>query len=141
MKTIGFQLKSNEAIIVVLDQDENGVVFLTEESIKLKVDDHLKSEEISQFRNQVFSLFDNLKPNSIGIIVRNSKGKGIHAPSPISFKLEGIIQLYDKLEVDLIWPKSLDAFVKKNPVPVKAKHNYQESALNLAYYLLENGKK
>lgn len=141
MKAIGIQLRSNEAIIVVLDQDESGSIFLTDESIKLKIDDHLKSEEIHQFRNQIFSLFDNLKPTSIGVIVRNSKGKGIHAPSPISFKLEGIIQLYDKLEIDFIWSTSIDAFLKKNPLTIKGKHNYQESALKLAYYLLKNGKK
>ena len=137
--TIGIQLKGNEAIVVVLMEDTEGMLEISKSSIKLKIDNHLNSEEIKQFRSQVTSLFDNLKPNKIGVLARNPKGNGIHSPSPISFKLEGVIQLYEKVDIEFIWPQSLKPFIKKNAKPIFANHKYQEDALDIAYYLLKNG--
>jgi hypothetical protein len=139
MNTIGIQLKGSEAILVVLAEDAEGNLEISKSSIKLKLDNHLNSDEVKQFRSQVSSLFDNLKPNKIGVLARNPKGNGVHSPSPISFKLEGVIQLYEKVEVEFIWPKSLQSFLKKNPKPISANFKYQDDALEVAYYLLKNG--
>jgi hypothetical protein len=139
MKTIGVQLKGSEAIVVILEKDEVGNIEISKSSTKLKIDDHLNSDEVKQFKSQINSLFDTIQPIRIGVLARNPKGNGIHSPSPISFKLEGVIQLYEKVDIQFIWPQSLKPFLKKNTKSVIANYKYQEDALDVAYYLIKNG--
>lgn len=136
MKTIGIQIKSTEAILVVLEKDKLGNIVQTNESSRFDLDDPSKPNQVKQFRDQINSAFDSIKPFRIGIVARNANGKGQRAPSPISFKLEGIIQIYDKLEIELVWPQTTIAYFKKNPKTTKAKNKYQEDAFDLAFYLI-----
>lgn len=136
MKAIGIQIKSSEAILVVLEKDEKGNIFQTTESSKYGISDPSKPNQIKQFRDQINSAFDSIYPSRIGIVSRNANGKGQRAPSPISFKLEGIIQLYEKLEIEIIWPQTTIAYFKTNPKVLKANNKYQEDAFDLAYYLI-----
>ncbi|MDQ0477100.1 DUF3010 family protein [Chryseobacterium sp. MDT2-18] len=138
MKTIGIQIKSNEIILVVLRKDESGIITQTKESSKFKVDDHNQQEQIKQFKNQVNSFFDSVDANKIGIVARNAKGKGLMSPSPVSFKLEGIIQLYEKTEIELVSKKTIDAYLKKNEKEITAEKILQNDSFDLAYYLIKN---
>jgi hypothetical protein len=138
MKIIGIQIKSSEAIIVVLERDENGEIKQTNESIKFDISDPNNVNHVRQFKDQINSAFDNINPDRIGILARNAKAKGKMAPSPMSFKLEGIIQLYDKKDSEFFWPQTLLAYYKKNPAAPVAKHVYQQEAFNLAHYLFNN---
>ncbi len=135
MKTIGIQIKSTTAILVVLEKDTNGVIAQTNESVKFDIQEPNDSKQVKQFRDQVNAAFDSINPDRIGIVVRNAKAKGDRTPSPISFKLEGIIQLYDKVDIEFIWPQTLTAHFKKKPQTQSAKHKYQEDAFNVSYYL------
>jgi hypothetical protein len=136
MKTIGIQIKSNEAIIVVLEKDSVGNIIQTKESAKFEIGDPTKPNQVKQFRDQINTDFDSIGASRIGVVARNANGKGQRAPSPISFKLEGIIQLYDKLEVELVWPQTTIAYFKRNPKTTKAKNKYQEDAFDVAYFLI-----
>ncbi len=136
MKAIGIQIKGAEAIVVVLDKDINGNIFQTNESSKFKIDDASINNQVKQFRDQINTTFDSVSAKRIGIVARNAKGKGDRAPSPISFKLEGIIQLYDKLDIEFVWPQTTTAYYKKNVVTIKPKHVYQSDAFDVAYYLI-----
>jgi hypothetical protein len=136
MKTIGIQIKSKEAILVVLEKDKLGKIVQTSESVKFDIEDPSKPNQIKQFRDQINSAFDSIRASRIGIVARNANGKGQRAPSPISFKLEGIIQIYDKLEIELIWPQTTIAFFKKHPKNVVARNKYQEGAFDVAFYLI-----
>ncbi|MCT4083749.1 DUF3010 family protein [Elizabethkingia anophelis] len=136
MKTIGIQIKSNEAIMVVLAKDTDGNITQMDTSAKFKIDDHMQQEQVRQFREQVSSFFDSVNPDKVGILVRNPNAKGQMTPSPISFKLEGIIQLNDKKEIGLIWKKTLNAFFKKNEKMMNAEKIYQSEAFDVAYYLI-----
>lgn len=138
MKTIGIQIKSNEIILVVLLKDENGSITQTKESSKFKVDDHNQQEQIKQFRNQVNSFFDSVGADKIAIVARNAKGKGLMSPSPVSFKLEGIIQLYEKTQIELVSKKTIDAYLKKNEKEITAEKILQNDSFDLAYYLIKN---
>jgi hypothetical protein len=60
------------------------------------------------------------------------------APSPVSFKLEGIIQLYEKVEVEFVAPQTTKAFLKKNACPVLPFKKKQQDAFDVAYYLLNS---
>lgn len=136
MKTIGIQIKSSEAILVVLEKDINGVVSQTNESVKFGITDPTKGNQVKQFRDQINAAFDSIKPNKIAIVARNANAKGDRTPSPVSFKLEGIIQLYDKVDVELFYKITTMSFFKKNALTGKAKHKYQDDAYELAHYLI-----
>lgn len=137
MKTIGIQIKSTEAILVVLEKNEEGVISQTQDSARFDIQEPLVATQIRQFKDQINTAFDSVKPVKIGIVARNANAKGDLMPSPMSFKLEGIIQLYEKIEVQIIWKPTITAFFRKKNFDIKAKHKYQNDAFDLALYLLE----
>lgn len=143
MKTIGIEIKSLDAIIVVLEEGPDGSLLLCPESTKISINDSLDSDQVKQFRASIGVTLDGIKADRIGIIARNGKTiPGQRGPSPFSFKIEGIIQLYDKTDVEIVWPQTISAFQKKTPDHgIEPRFNYQLGALNLAHYLLNTSKK
>lgn len=138
MKTLGIQIKSNEVILVVLQKDTSGIIKQLPESTKFKLEDANDHLQVRQFRDQVNTAFDSIKPDKIGILARNAKAKGTMAPSPMSFKLEGIIQLNDKYSLSFVWPQSILPFMKKNTPTLTSNKKLEEDAFNVAYYLMYN---
>lgn len=139
MKAIGIQIDGDETIIVVLHKDVNGTITQTDECVRFNIADHSVSAQVQQFRDQVNSTFDLITPAIIGIKMRNAKAKErgtVRPPSPISFKLEGIIQLYSKCNIDFVWPQTITACKKRNGDFPASKHKYQQDAFDIAYYLL-----
>jgi len=136
MKVIGIEIKSSEAILVVLKRDSDGQIMQTNECTKFGIDDSQSNAQVRQFFQQVNASLDTINPGLIGILARNGKAKGVMAPSPFSFKLEGLFQLYNKKEVELVWPQSVSAYFKKHPVAVASHKKYQQDAFNLAYFLI-----
>jgi len=135
MKVIGIEIKSTEAILVVLE-DSNGVIKQTAESTKFGINISENNNQVRQFMQQVRASFDNINADFIGILARNGKAKGVMMPSPFSFKLEGLFQLYEKREIIFVWPQTVSAFLKKNECPQSPDKKYQMAAFHLAYYLL-----
>lgn len=138
MKTIGIQINSNEIVLVVLTLGKDGKIDFGNESAKFKIENSEDQKQIKQFRDQMNTIFDLVDPDRIAILARNAKAKGRMAPSPVSFKLEGIIQLYDNKDIELVWPQTIAAFYKKNQRVISPKNKYQEDATSLAYFLLYN---
>jgi hypothetical protein len=138
MKALGVQIKSNEAILVVLSKQPDGTVTQSVECTTFEIKDIYNSNQIRQFRDQINIAFDSIKPDRIAICKRNENGKGMMAPSPVSFKLEGIIQLYEKIEVEFIAPQTTKAFLKKNVCSVLPFKKKQQDAFDVAYYLLNS---
>lgn len=136
MKALGIQIKTNEAILVIL-KEKDGEITQTDECAKFEIADIYNSNHVRQFRDQINIALDTIKPNRVGIYKRNVNGKGKMAPSPASFKLEGIFQLYEKSDIEFVAPATIAAFLKKNPAPIKAKNKYQQDAFDLAYLLLK----
>lgn len=137
MKTIGIQIIGGEAILVVLKKQDDGTIIQTNECAKFSIGDHTNPEQVRQFREQINSAFDTIQPDSIGIVARNANGRGDMAPSPLSFKLEGIIQLYEDINVQLIWKQTTSAYFKKNTKTLTPKHKYQTDAFDAAYYQIK----
>lgn len=139
MKIIGIQIDADEAILVVLNKNAEGTITQTDECVRFNLADHTNSAQVRQFRDQVNSTFDLINPSIIGIKMRNAKAKGsagVRPPSPISFKLEGIIQLYTKCDIEFVWPQTITAFKKKHGNFPLSKNKYQQDAFDIAYYLL-----
>lgn len=138
MKTVGIQLKGNEAIIVVLEEI-NGQLMQSSESTKIKLEEPENFAHVRLCRDQIFVVLDSLQADRVAIIARiggASRGP-VRPSSPVTFKMETIFQLYSKKDILVIWGATIAAFLKKNACPLAAKHNYQKDALELAYYLMK----
>ncbi len=128
MKICGVDLKSNNAILVLLDDKE----FIDLKIKKITLEDDEKQEDIRNFCSE-FLLF--LEQNGIDkIVIKKRAKKGNFAGGPVTFKMEGLIQLNPICDVDLISSQSISSFEKKNEIdfPISLK-KYQEQAFLTAY--------
>jgi hypothetical protein len=138
MKVLGIEISGREVRIVALEKRENEIVDYTEKYKPISLEDDEISSNVILFKNTLFSVFDNFAPNEIVIKYRNPKGKGLHAPSPISFKIEGLIQIYSAAKVSFVNPATLAAFYKKNKLEITPSFGYQHEAIKIAYHYLKN---
>jgi len=132
MKTIGIDIDKKKVIVVALETTPN-FVQLQPEIKYFELKDDRDGTELKTFMNALHSYFDSISADKIGIVTRQTKGR--FAASPYSFKVEGLIQLYDKTEIEFVTPQALNAHFKKNEIPLSFAFSYQEKALKLACYL------
>ncbi len=128
MKICAIELKSNNAILVVLDNKE----YLDLKIKKLILENDESQEDIRKFCNE-FLLF--LEQNKIEkIVIKKRAKKGNFAGGAITFKVEGLIQLNPICEVELISPQAISSFEKKNKLAYPSSlKKYQEQAFLTAY--------
>lgn len=133
MKTIGIEIDKNKAIFYVLENDGTSLVNRTNDFKNLILADDRDNSEVRNFQSIIFTHFDTINPSRIAILARQSKGR--FASSPISFKIEALIQCYQKVEVEFIAPQTLTTYYKKNDFNVQLSYNYQENSARLANFL------
>lgn len=135
MRVIGIELGKKRAICFALERDSHGTyINLTGNFSYLEIKEDQNNEEIKNFQSAIHTFFNSINPNAIAIISRQTKGR--FSSSTYSFKLEGLIQCYDRVDVEFVSPRTLSAYYKKNPLSVAFENNYQENAVKLANYLL-----
>ena len=130
MKVCGIELKSNNAILAILDDKE----FIDIKIKKITLEDDENQDNIRKFCNE-FLLF--LEQNQIEkVIMKKRAKKGNFAGGAVTFKMEGLVQLNPLCEVQLISAQSISSFEKKNIVekPSSLK-KYQEQAFLAALAL------
>ncbi|CAA9199457.1 DUF3010 family protein [Flavobacterium collinsii] len=145
MKVLGIEIKGREVRIIALEENSSGQINdITGGYKPIKLEDDEIAQNVILFRKSLHATFESFNPDIITIRWRNPKPakfdqseKNLSA-SPISFKIEGIIQSFESADVRLIKPQTSTAFIKKNPLPFKAKYSYQEEALKIAYYQIKN---
>jgi len=128
MKICAVELKSNNAILTVLDNKE----FIDLKIKKIILENDEKQEDIRLFCNE-FLLF--LEQNQIEkIVIKKRAKKGNFSGGAVTFKMEGLIQLNPICDVELISPQAISSFEKKNNIdfPQNLK-KYQEQAFLTAY--------
>lgn len=133
MKTCGVEIDNKSVIIVGLEMFDDGTFEICKHSTKVSLTEHESSISVKEFLAEVSSKLDAIGADSISILKRQMKGQ--FAAGGLSFKIEGLIQCYKPLEVNLISPLTVKAYLKKSPNPITAKYKYQQSALNVAFYL------
>ncbi|WP_072679371.1 DUF3010 family protein [Arcobacter sp. LA11] len=128
MKICGIELKSNNVILVLVDDKE----FIDLKIKKLVLEDDENQEEIRKFCNE-FLLF--LEQNQVEkIVIKKRAKKGNFSGGAVTFKIEGLIQLNPLCEVDLVSPQSISSFEKKNIIEFPSSlKKYQEQAYLTAY--------
>ena len=135
MKVLGISIEANKAIFSALEKDANQMITeISNAPKKLELKDHLDSKEVRSFTNDLHAYLEQQPFDKVGIITRGTKGR--FAASPISFKIEGLIQIFPNMEIDFLAPATLRAFYKKNENTIEPKYSYQKDACDLAFFLL-----
>ena len=137
MKVIGIDIDKTKAIFYGLEKDADGnIINLTGDFRYLTLNNDTDNSKVREFRSTVHSFFDDINPDRIAILKRQTKGR--FKSAPLSFKIEGLIQCYEKLEIEFLPPVTIYTYYKKNDFNLQLEHNYQEMAAKLAYFLFSN---
>lgn len=137
MKVCGIELSGSSAVIVTIDGIANDFTVIDTGIRKLAINNSDHAPDVISFYKSFESFIRNHKIEHIAIKWRNPKTKGWMASGPLTFKLEGIIQLNQDAEVGLINPNTINARVRKNPPPKQTElFKYQKEAYLTAYTFL-----
>ncbi|WP_025563809.1 DUF3010 family protein [Psychromonas sp. SP041] len=127
MKICGIELKASDAILVVLEADEERFHHVDLKVKKISLGDGDVNADVLSFKEKIDTFVLN---NQIGKIFIKKRGKtGRFAGGANTFKMEGLIQLSTVGEVTLISPQTTAAMQKKNKIELSTTLNaYQHDA-------------
>jgi hypothetical protein len=137
MKICGIDLASHDAIVVVLDGTRTSWKVVDSDVRKVSLLDDEDAVQVRVFQKAVSSLVKHHGVHQIVIKKRGKKGK--FAGGPVSFKMEGVIQLIDTCDVVLLAPQAIASVSKKyiHEIPDELKQ-YQRDAFFTALAGLED---
>jgi hypothetical protein len=123
----GIELKSAEAMLVVVERLDKTVELISTEPKKIKIDNDEDSSEVRCFHT---AIVDFIRDNNIDIIVLKKRAKkGKMAGGPVSFKLEAVIQLNGIVGTVFVSGQGIAAAHKKEHFEIPESLNkYQETA-------------
>ena len=128
MKVCGIELKSNYTILTLVDYSSDDIIDYIDLKIKkIVLEDDEDKNSILKYVDEINSFFDNNQVEKI-LIKKRSK-KGAFSGGAVSFKMEGLIQLYANACVELVTSQGISSYEKKNDIsfPPNLK-KYQEQA-------------
>ena len=128
MTLCGIEIKGSEAIIAVAAPDLTHVTVATK---KIALEDDDEAANVKAFASQVAAF---VRDNGITrIAIKKRSKKGEFAGGPTTFKIEGVLQLLDGVEVTLLSPQTINAQNKKHNFELPATLNkYQHEAFKTA---------
>ena len=128
MTLCGIEIKGSEAIIAVAAPDLTHVTMATK---KIALEDDDEAANVKAFASQVAAFVRDNDITRIAIKKRSKKGE--FAGGPTTFKIEGVLQLLDGVEVTLLSPQTINAQYKKHSFELPAMLNkYQHEAFKTA---------
>ncbi len=137
MKVCGIELSGSTATIVALEGTADDFRVIDTGISKLEINNSELAHDVISFFNSFQSFIRNHQIDKIAVKWRNYKARGQHASGPLTFKLEGLIQLNQDAEVILINPNTISARIRKNTPPEqKNLYKYQKEAYETAYTYL-----
>jgi hypothetical protein len=137
MKVIGIDIDKTKAIFYALEKDANGnIINLTGDFKYVILNNDTDNSKVRALQSTVHSFFETIHPDRIAILKRQTKGR--FKSAPLSFKIEGLIQCYDKLEIEFLPPITVSTYFKKHDFNLQLEHNYQEAAAKLAYFMFSD---
>ena len=131
MKTCGIEIKGSEAIIAVASLDNQALSHVALASKKIALEDDDDAANVKAFAAQVKAF---VQANGITrIAIKKRSKKGEFAGGPTTFKIEGVFQLLDGVEVTLLSPQTINAQNKKHSFDLPTTLNkYQHEAYKTA---------
>ncbi len=128
MTICGIEIKGSEAIIAVAAPDLTHVALATK---KIALEDDDEAANVKAFASQVAAFVRNNGITRIAVKKRSKKGE--FAGGPTTFKIEGVLQLLDGVEVTLLSPQTINAQNKKHDFALPGTLNkYQHEAFKAA---------
>jgi len=135
MRVIGIEIDKTKTIFYALETDAHGnLVPLPGKLRFLILENDTENHSVRAFQSNIHSYFDGLHPDRIAILKRQTKGR--FKSSPLSFKIEGLIQCYKKVEVEFIQPMAVSSYFKKHEFDLTPEFEYQIPAAKLASYMI-----
>lgn len=135
MRAIGIDIDKTKTIFYVLEKDIDGnLVPLSVRLKHLTLENDTDNTSLRSFQSNLYSFFDELQPDRIAILKRQTKGR--FKSSPLSFKIEGLIQCYEPVEVEFVQPMAVSSYFKKYEFDLTPEFEYQIPAAKLARYML-----
>lgn len=137
MKVIGIAIDKAKAIFYALEEKGNRhLTNLTGDFKYLTLKNDTNNTSVRAYQSSIYSFFDEINPDRIAILTRQTIGR--FKSAPLSFKIEGLIQCYEEIEIEFISPHKILSYFKKNEFILDLDHDYQEKAAKLAVFLLSN---
>lgn len=138
MTICGIEIKGSEAIFALATQGDHSLEHVVTATKKMALDDDEEAINVKAFATQIAAF---VKANAITrIAIKKRSKKGEFAGGPTTFKIEGILQLLDGCEVQLLSPQTLNAQFKKHAFGLPASLNkYQHEAYKAACAALLKG--
>ena len=131
MTHCGIEIKGSEAIIAVASLDNQVLTHVALATKKIALDDDDEAANVKAFAAQVKAF---VQANGITrIAIKKRSKKGEFAGGPTTFKIEGVFQLLEGVEVTLLSPQTINAQYKKHTFDLPATLNkYQHEAYKTA---------
>ena len=131
MTLCGIEIKGSEAIIAVASLDNQALTPVALATKKIALDDDDEAANVKAFAAQVKAF---VQANAITrIAIKKRSKKGEFAGGPTTFKIEGVFQLLEGVEVTLLSPQTINAQYKKHTFDLPATLNkYQHEAYKTA---------
>ncbi|SDQ91793.1 Protein of unknown function [Pseudomonas grimontii] len=131
MTICGIEIKGSEAIIAVASLDNQALTHVALATKKIALEDDDDAANVKAFAAQVKAFVQAHAIERIAIKKRSKKGE--FAGGPTTFKIEGVFQLLEGVEVTLLSPQTLNAQNKKHNFELPATLNkYQHEAFKTA---------
>ncbi len=112
MKICGVELSGIEATLAVVNVTKTATKFVKTDNFLFTLDKDEKIDNVKKFYDSIKNFIKENKVTHLAIKKRNKKGQ--YAGGAITFKMEGLFQMVDKVEVELLAPQSISATNKKN---------------------------
>ncbi|MDQ0977737.1 DUF3010 family protein [Pseudomonas synxantha] len=131
MTLCGIEIKGSEAIIALAALDNQALIHVALATKKIALDDDDEAANVKAFAAQVKAFVQDNGIQRIAIKKRSKKGE--FAGGPTTFKIEGVFQLLEGVEVTLLSPQTINAQNKKHTFDLPATLNkYQHEAYKTA---------
>ncbi|RUO33354.1 DUF3010 family protein [Aliidiomarina soli] len=135
MRVCGVEIKSNEAIICLLNK-EDGLFDIPDcRQVRFQL---VKDQEADNMRHFQFTFAKFLQDYKVEqVVIRERAQKGKFAGAAVGFKIEAAIQLIENIDVSLLKATEQKEKLKRNPIPVDfadtGLKKFQETAFEVAY--------
>ena len=127
MKICGIELKSNNAIVSIIEYLDDEISFVETKIKKIVLENDEDKNSLLKFQNSL-EIF--LKENNVEkVALKKRAKKGTFGGGAITFKLEAIIQLNSTSLVYFVTSQAITKYIKaKEPSLPKELNKYQEQA-------------
>jgi hypothetical protein len=131
----GIEIAARRAIFVFLCLQDEEVLDVTGKQTQITIKNEDDPKEVRRFYQTCEAFFDRLRPRRIAIIQR--KKRGHFASGGITFKLEGLLQLYPHTDVVIVPSATLRQFAKDHRPSLAPRFSYQKNAYLMARYMIQ----